>query len=74
MPMIIFTHEHIEQLRTPAGGFNQAAMEVIGNWPLHAGWYARLLGTKVSDRKWRQAVNAAKRGPVHRFRGNTRRG
>lgn len=61
--MITLTSQHVEELRTPAGGFNQCAMEIVGQWPLSAGWKNRLVGTKVADRKWKAAVKAAKAGP-----------
>lgn len=71
--MIVLTPDHIEQLRTPAGGFNEAAMELVGVWPLRAGWQERLVGKKIGDRRWRLALEAAAR-PRHYFHGNTRRG
>jgi len=71
--MIVLTPEHVEQLRTPAGGFNQRSMEIIGCWPLSAGWQQRLIGMQLSESLWRKAVRAAAEGPRHIFRGNTRR-
>jgi hypothetical protein len=70
--MIVLTPEHIEQLRTPQGGFNQETMELIGEWPLVAGWQERLIGQKVADRKWKAALKA-KTGQRHFYRGNTRK-
>lgn len=69
--MIVLTPERIEQLRTPAGGFNQAAMEIIGVWPLSTGWKARIVGRQISDRNWKAALKAKDR-KSHFFRGNTR--
>lgn len=40
--MIVLTLERIEELRTPAGGFNRESMEIIGIWPLFSGWKERL--------------------------------
>ena len=70
--MILITEDHIKQIRTPAGGFNQATMEALGCWPLHGGWKEWLIGRQVSNKAWKDAVNAAKRGPIYRRRGNTR--
>lgn len=72
--MITITAAHIEQLRTPAGGFNKATMDELAvMWPLRTGWQQELIGKMVGDRKWQRAVKAAARGPRHFFRGNTRR-
>jgi len=71
--MISVTREMIEQLRTPAGGFNEATMSIIGYWPLQSAWKERLIGAKISDRNWKAMVRAAKQGAAHRFRGNTKR-
>jgi hypothetical protein len=70
--VIILTAAHIEQLRTPQGGFNQATMEIVGCWPLHEGWKDRLVGMKIGDRRWKAALKAKDRRR-HFFRGNTRR-
>lgn len=70
--MIVLTPEHIEQLRTPQGGYNQHTMELLGAWPLFAGWKDHLVGQKVSDRNWRAALKA-KNIKRHFFRGNTRK-
>lgn len=70
--MVILTEELIEQLRTPAGGFNMKAMEAIGAWPLSTGWEQRLVGTSVSDANWKRAMKA-KDEKRHFYRGNTRR-
>ena len=70
--MITLTPEHIEQLRTPAGGFNQRTMELVGFWPLCEGWQTELVGHKVADRKWKAALKA-KDEKRHFYRGNTRR-
>lgn len=72
MAIITLTAEHIEQLKTPAGGYNEASMKVLGCWPLSAGWKERLIGSTVGDRRFRSAVNEARRGKKHFFRGNTR--
>jgi hypothetical protein len=71
--MIELTPMLIETLRTPAGGFNKAAMEELDiPWPLERGWIVKASGRTVSDRKWKAAVKAAKRGPIYMRRGNTR--
>lgn len=70
--MITLTADHIEQLKTPQGGYNQRTMELIGAWPLVEGWKERLVGTKVADRKWKQALKQ-KDIKSHFYRGNTRR-
>lgn len=70
---VVITTERLEELRTPSGGYNEAAMSIIGYWPLQEGWKERLIGLRVSDRNWKAAIKAAARGPQHRFRGNTRR-
>lgn len=70
--MITLTLGHLEQLRSDAGGYTQAAMEALGCWPLSAGWRERLLGTQVSDRRWKAALRSRNK-TVHRFRGNTRK-
>ncbi len=69
---IQITAAHIETLKTPAGGYNQATMELLGVWPLTAGWQQRLIGRAISDRLWRSAIKAAQT-KRHIFRGNTRR-
>lgn len=71
--MIVITAENVEQLKTPAGGINQATAEALAIWPLLAGWKERLIGRAVSDKTWKDAVKAAGRGPIYRRRGNTRR-
>ena len=71
--MITITEDHIKQVRTPAGGFNQATLEALGAWPLSTGWQLRLIGREVSNQAWKDAVNAAKRGPIYRRRGNAGR-
>ncbi len=71
--MIVLTAELIQELRTPAGGFNQATMDAVGiGWPLREGWPQRAVGLPVSDRKWKAAMQA-KTTKLHRYRGNTRR-
>jgi hypothetical protein len=71
--MKIIVRDDIEQLRTPAGGFNQRTMEIIGvPWPLQEGWQQRIVGMRVSDRNW-SAAQKAKAEVRHVFRGNTRR-
>ena len=70
--MITITAEHIEQLRTPAGGFNQCTMEIIGIWPLTSGWKNQIMGMRISEKNWREAMRA-KECVQHKFRGNTRR-
>ncbi len=70
--MITLTQELIEQLRTPAGGFNQGTMEILGCWPLTSGWKDRLVGTRLSEKNWRKAMKA-KKCRLHHYRGNTRR-
>jgi hypothetical protein len=70
--MVIITAEHIEQLKTPAGGYNMRSMEMLGMWPLRAGWQERMIGRKVGDRRWKAALREAAKGKIHRFRGNTR--
>lgn len=72
--MITITAQHIAQLRTPKGGFNKATMDVLAvMWPLQEGWQERLIGYQVGDRRWREAVKAAARGPQRRFGGRSRR-
>lgn len=72
--MITITYEHLSELKTPAGGVNQATADVLGiMWPLQAGWMGRLVGTQVSDKRWNAAKRAAAQGPIYRRRGNTRR-
>jgi hypothetical protein len=70
--MILITENHIKQVRTPNGGFNQATLEALGVWPLFTGWKLSLIGREISNQAWKDAVNAAKRGPIYRRRGNTR--
>jgi hypothetical protein len=71
--MVTITAEHIEQLRTLAGGgFPRRPMEILNCWPLTAGWQQRLIGVSVSNKTWKEAVSAAKLGPIYRRRGNTR--
>lgn len=70
--MIVLTADLIEQLRTPAGGFNQETMEIITLWPLQSGWKERLIGTTISDRNWKRALKA-KCHKRHVYRGNTRK-
>lgn len=70
--MIVLTDERIEQLRTPHGGFNKEAMEIIGVWPLTSGWKRRLAGTSISNRNWSLALRAKER-KRHIFRGNAGR-
>lgn len=72
MHMIVLTEEHIEQLRTPAGGFNKETMEIIGAWPLSEGWKERLVGQAISNRAWSEVLKARLK-VRHFFRGNTRR-
>lgn len=71
--MIIISAEHLEQLKTPSGGYNEKSMRLLGMWPLRTGWQARLLGMKVGDRRFKAAVQAAAEGKKHIHRGNTRR-
>lgn len=71
--MITITEGHIKQVRTPNGGFNQATLEALGCWPLSTGWKLRLIGSEVSNQAWKDAVNAAKQGPIYRRRGNAGR-
>ena len=71
--MIMITENHIKQVRTPNGGFNQATLEALGEWPLSAGWKLRLIGREISNQAWKDAVNAAKKGPIYRRRGNAGR-
>jgi hypothetical protein len=71
--MIVITEDHIKQVRTPAGGFNQATLEALGVWPLSAGWQSRLVGREVSNQAWKDAVSAAKKGPIYRRMGNAGR-
>lgn len=71
--MIVITKNHIQQIRTPNGGFNQATLEALGCLPLSSGWIQRLIGREVSNQAWKDAVTAAKKGPIYRRRGNTRR-
>ena len=70
--MIVLTPDHIEQLKTPSGGFNKATMEIIGTWPLSDGWKERLVGQAISNRAWSKALKARLK-VRHFFRGNTRR-
>lgn len=69
--MIILTPEHIEQLKTPQGGYNQRTMELVWCWPLLTGWKERMIGRKIGERRWRAALKA-KDEKRHFFRGNTR--
>jgi hypothetical protein len=71
--MILITENHIKQVRTPNGGFNQATLEALGCWPLSTGWKLRLIGREVSNQAWKDAVNASKKGPIYRRRGNAGR-
>lgn len=72
--MIVLTNEMLESLRTEKGGYTQATTEALGvAWPLQSGWKHRMVGVSISDKAWREAVAAAKRGPIVRRRGNTRR-
>ena len=72
--MIVLTNELIEQLMTEKGGYTQATTDALGvSWPLQAGWKQRLIGTSISDKSWREAVSAAKRGPIYRRMGNAGR-
>lgn len=71
--MITITQDNIKELFTPAGGMNYHTADVLSIWPLATGWKERLIGRRVSDKKWHEAVAAAKKGPIHRFNGNTRR-
>lgn len=68
--MILLTDEKIESLRTPRGGFNRATAEALGvSWPLQRGWKLVLIGSEVSDKRWKEAVRAAAT-ERHFFRGN----
>ncbi len=72
--MIVLTQELIESLMTENGGYTQATTEALGiGWPLQSGWKLRLIGTSLSDKRWREAVSAAKRGPIYRRMGNAGR-
>lgn len=71
--MITITAGHLQQVRTPAGGFNQATLEALGVWPLSTGWQQRLIGHQISNQAWKDAISAAKRGPIYRRRGNAGR-
>jgi len=72
--MILLTRESIEKLRTPAGGFNQATADALAIcWPLQPGWIERLIGTEISNKRWRDAQRAAAQGAIYRRRGNTRK-
>lgn len=71
--MVIISAEHLEQLKTPAGGYNEKPMRLLGVWPLRTGWQSRLLGKKVGDRRFKAALQAAAEGKKHIWRGNTRR-
>lgn len=68
--MVVITEQHLEQIRTPAGGYNMKSMELIGLWPLAAGWRERAISMKVSDRKWKAALKASTE-KRHFYRGNT---
>jgi hypothetical protein len=71
--MIVLTEEMIESLRTPRGGFNRATTDALGiSWPLVSGWKKSLIGTSISDRRWREALKA-RTHERHIFRGNTRK-
>lgn len=70
--MITLTAEHIEQIRTPAGGFNMETMGALGvPWPLKSGWQDQLIGRAVSNKAWKDAQKASLR-KRRIFRGNTR--
>lgn len=73
MAIITITSEHVDQLKTPAGGYNERALTVLGFWPLRSGWKERLVGMKVGDRRLKSAIKAASLGKKHFFHGNTRR-
>jgi hypothetical protein len=67
------THEDIEKIKTPAGGYNADTLESLGvSWPPRAGWKQRLIGTSVANAKWKAAQKAAEKGRRHEYRGNTR--
>ncbi len=72
--MITITEDHIKQARTPAGGFNQKTLEAFGIFggPF-SGWKQWLIGREISNQAWKDAVNAAKQGPIYRRRGNAGR-
>ena len=72
MAIIAITQEHIEQLKSPQGGYNRRAMEILGCWPLSTGWKERLVGKQIGDRRLRSAVIQAGI-KSHFFRGNTRK-
>lgn len=56
MAIIALTAEHIDQLKTPAGGYNEKAMAILGCWPLRSGWKERLVGSKIGDRRLKSAI------------------
>ena len=49
---LVITESHINQLRTPAGGFNSATMRLFGLWPLKNGWQQQLIGRRISLSLW----------------------
>lgn len=72
-PMIVLTAAHIEQLKTPKGGYNRATMDAIAvGWPLQAGWKEGLVGRKITDGDWDLAMKRRLEEP-HFYRGNTGR-
>ncbi len=73
MAIIVLTVDHIDQLKTPAGGYNEKAMTILGVWPLRSGWKERLIGAKIGDRRLKSAIKAASEGKKHFYHGNTRR-
>lgn len=71
--MVVLTKEMIERLMTPAGGYNRAALGLLGvSWPPMAGWKAALIGTQISERDYNAALRAKDQN-AHFFRGNTRK-
>lgn len=73
MAIVTITAEHVEQLKTPLGGYNQRSMELLGCWPLRDGWKERLVGRSIGDRRLKSAFTEAAKGKKHFFRGNTRK-
>ena len=71
--MVQITPERLEKLKTPKGGMSRRVAELLGIWPLVAGWPARLLNSEIPEATFSRAVQLAAKGPRKRPRPKRQR-
>lgn len=55
--MLVITYDHLEELKTPRGGYTSATIKALGSDMKKKGWRQRLIGKHVTEEQYQEALD-----------------